>query len=153
MARCSTPGPLCGGEAEATGRSAGADRDVGFFSPGQATAWMPELRQRRSGCPTSGRKARPRLTNLPGRMPGKRQAGCRFLLGTALLDKQKRSTSGDAGARKLLLSRPSKATQLAPVNPLPRPHAKTRPGRRSVRRPAMASGNTTRHRHSPRQPP
>ena len=48
------------------------------------------------------RKARPRLTDLPGRMPGKRQAGGRFLLVTSLLDKQKRSNSGAAGARKLL---------------------------------------------------
>ena len=36
-------------------------------------------------------------------MPGKRQAGCRFLLGTSLLDKQKRSASAAAGRRKLLL--------------------------------------------------
>ncbi|CAM0997881.1 hypothetical protein EJMOOK_04330 [Rhodanobacter sp. Root179] len=28
-------GPLCGGEAGSTGRAAGADRDVGSFSPGQ----------------------------------------------------------------------------------------------------------------------
>ena len=35
-------------------------------------------------------------------MGGKRQAGCRFLLVTSLLDKQKRSNSGAAGARKLL---------------------------------------------------
>ena len=48
------------------------------------------------------RKARPRLTDLPGRMPGKRQAGCRFLLVTSLLDKQKRSNSASAGGRKLL---------------------------------------------------
>jgi hypothetical protein len=37
--------------------------------PGMATAWTPEVEQRRSSC----------------RMPGKRQAGCRFLLGTSLL--------------------------------------------------------------------
>jgi hypothetical protein len=59
MARCSTRGPLRGGESGSTGRAAGIDRDVDAFSPGQATAWMPELRQRRSGCPMSGRKARP----------------------------------------------------------------------------------------------
>ena len=29
------PGPLCGGEAGSKGRAAGADRDVGSFSPGQ----------------------------------------------------------------------------------------------------------------------
>ncbi len=39
--------------------------------PGMARAWMPEWRQRRSSCP----------------MPGKRQAGCRFLWVTSLLDK------------------------------------------------------------------
>ena len=56
------------------------------------------FRQGRMPC----RKARPRLTNLPGRMPGKRQAGCRFLLGTSLLDKQKRSTSGREADRNAL---------------------------------------------------
>ena len=49
------------------------------------------------------RKARSRLTDLAGRMPGKRQAGGRFLLVTSLLDKQKRSNSAAAGRRKLLL--------------------------------------------------
>jgi len=33
-------------------------------------------------------------------MPGKRQAGCRFLLDTSLLDKQKRSISAAGGGRK-----------------------------------------------------
>ncbi len=38
------PGPLCGGESGSTGRVAGTD---------MARAWMPELRQRRSGYPRS----------------------------------------------------------------------------------------------------
>ncbi len=60
-------------------------------------------------------------------MPGKRQAGCRFLLVTSLLDKQKRSNSGAAGARKLSLSaklNPRSTLQLpvrAPADPLPMP--------------------------------
>ena len=74
------PVPLCGGESGSTGRVAGVDGDVGSFSLGQesgrnarprltdlppmAKAWMPELRQRRSGCP----------------MGGKRQAGWPFSL-------------------------------------------------------------------------
>ena len=29
------PGPLCGGESGTIGRAAGADRDVGSFTPGQ----------------------------------------------------------------------------------------------------------------------
>jgi len=78
-------GPLCGGEAGSTGRVAGVDRDVDSFSPGQE----------------SGRKARPRLTDLPlmarAWMPelrqrrsscpmgGKRQAGWPSLLVTFLL--------------------------------------------------------------------
>jgi hypothetical protein len=60
------PIPCAGGESGSTGRVAGVDRDVDSFSPAQATAWMPELRQRRSGCPMCCRKARPRLTDLPG---------------------------------------------------------------------------------------
>ena len=73
----------------------GIGRDADPFSPGQE----------------SGRKTRPDLTDLPGRMPGKRQAGCRFLLVTSLLDKQKRSNSPSAGGRKLfaLYAQTSKA--------------------------------------------
>jgi len=55
--------------------------DVDSFSPGQESC----------------RKARPRLTDLAGRMPGKRQVGRRFLLVTSLVDKQKRSDSPSAG--------------------------------------------------------
>src|SRR6185312_7850764 len=64
------------------GRAAGEATDGLAFSRGQESA----------------RKARPRLTHLPGRTPGKRQPGCRFLLATSLLDKQKRSSSA-AGRR------------------------------------------------------
>jgi hypothetical protein len=35
MARCSTRGPLCGGESGTTGRAAGVDKDVDSFSHGQ----------------------------------------------------------------------------------------------------------------------
>ena len=131
------PGPLCGGEAGTTGRVAGVDRRSTPF------------RQHRDVLSKSPAPAH----KLAGQDAREAPSGCRFLLGTALLDKRKRSTSGAAGARKLLLSRPFKATQLAPVNPLPRPHARTRPCRRSVRRPAMASGNTRRHWHSLRHSP
>jgi hypothetical protein len=75
------PGPLCGGESWTTGRAAGVDRDVDSFSPGQATAWMPELRQRRSGCPMSGRKARPRLTDLPHRDRRQAPSGVAYTFG------------------------------------------------------------------------
>ena len=75
------PGPLCGGEAGSTGRAAGVDRDVDSFSPGQATAWMPELRQRRSSCPMPVRKARPRLTDLPPMDGRQAPSGVAFLFG------------------------------------------------------------------------
>ena len=65
MVRCSTRGPLRGGESGSTGPEGGIGRDADAFSPGQE----------------SGRKARPRLTDLPGTMPGKRQAGGSFSLG------------------------------------------------------------------------
>ena len=54
--------------------------------PGMARAWMPELRQRRSGCP----------------MPGKRQAGWPSLLVTFLLATQEKSDSVAEGDRPLL---------------------------------------------------
>ena len=98
MARCSTRGPCA---AVRRGRQA-AQRESARCRFLFASTWM------------CCRKARPRLTDLPGRMLGKRQAGCRFLLGTSLLDKQKRSTSGAAGARKLLaLNHPSKRNSIA----------------------------------------
>jgi hypothetical protein len=53
------PGPLCGGEAGSTGREAGVDKDVDSFSPGQESC----------------RKARPRLTDLPGRSPASAKRG------------------------------------------------------------------------------
>ncbi len=81
MARCFTRGSCAAVKVGTTGRVAGVDRRSAPFRQHRATAWMPELRQRRSGCP----------------MPGKRQARCRSLLGTSLLDKQKRSTSPSAG--------------------------------------------------------
>ncbi len=53
------PGPLCGGETGTTGRAAGVDTDVDSFSPGQESC----------------RKARPRLTDLPGRSPASAKRG------------------------------------------------------------------------------
>jgi hypothetical protein len=47
------------------------------------------------------RKARPRLTDLLGRMPNKRQAGCSFSLVTFSLSTQRESNSRANGARKL----------------------------------------------------
>jgi hypothetical protein len=79
------PGPLCGGETGSTGRVAGVDMDVDSFSPGQESC----------------RKARPRLTDLPGRRPGKRQAGCSFSLVTFSLSTQRESDSGAYSARTL----------------------------------------------------
>jgi hypothetical protein len=75
------PGPLCGGVSGTIGRVAGVDR---------ATAWMPELSRRRSGCPMSApfshgqesdRKARPRLTDLPGMDAQQAPSGVAFLFG------------------------------------------------------------------------
>jgi hypothetical protein len=95
MTRCSTRGPCaavrCGRQAR---RGIGTmpipfrqHRDVLSKSPapahglaGQARAWMPELRQRRSSCPS----------------PASAQAGCSFSLST-----QRESDSGAGGARKL----------------------------------------------------
>ncbi len=59
MARCSTRGPCAAVRRGRQGRAAGVARDGNAFSRGQEPA----------------RKARPRLTDLPGRKPGKRQAG------------------------------------------------------------------------------
>ena len=58
--------------------------DVDSFSSGQESC----------------RKARPRLTDLPGRTPGKRQAGWPSLLVTFLLAMQEKSDSAADGGRK-----------------------------------------------------
>jgi hypothetical protein len=67
------------------------------------------------------RKARPHLTHFLGRMPRKRCAGCRFLLVTSLLDKQKRSNSPSEGGRNALKVRAAKASTIAVqgAGPLP----------------------------------
>jgi len=62
--------------------------DVDSFSTGQESC----------------RKARPRLTDLPGRTPGKRQAGWPSLWVTFLLATQEKSDSVAAGDRKLFAS-------------------------------------------------
>jgi hypothetical protein len=76
------PGPLCGGESGSTGRAAGESMEGLAFSCGQATAWMPELRQRRSGCPSPLEKPGPDSRTCRPWMGGKRQAGWPFSLVT-----------------------------------------------------------------------
>ncbi len=94
-ARCSTRGPLRGGETGTTGRAAGAAMDGNAFSRGQ-----------------DARSKSPALAHgLAGQEPGKRQAGCRFLLVTSLLDKQKRSNSAAEGRRKLFALNAARASR------------------------------------------
>jgi len=69
------------------GRAAGEARDDLAFSRGQEPA----------------RKARLRLTHLPGRSPASAAPGCRFLLVTSPLDKQRRSNSGAQRAHETAL--------------------------------------------------
>src|SRR6185312_6741986 len=87
MARCSTRGPCA---AVSRGRQAAQREPTWMSAP---------FRQGRMPC----RKARPRLTDLPDRMPGKRQAGWPSLLVIFLLATQEKSDSAAAGRRKLLL--------------------------------------------------
>jgi len=63
------------------GRAAGEAIDGLAFSRGQARAWMPELRQRRSSCPMPARKARPRLTDFPSMDGRQAPTGVSFSLG------------------------------------------------------------------------
>ena len=72
-----------------------------------------------AGTGTYLRKARLRLTDFRPWMGGKRQAGCHFLLATSLLDKQKRSNSRAAGARKLLLGARNVKSEKPPPSALP----------------------------------
>jgi len=69
-----------------SGREAGIDRDVDAFSSGQE----------------SGRKARPRLTNLPGISPASAKRGG-LLFGYFLLATQEKVARAPQGVRKLLL--------------------------------------------------
>jgi len=76
-ARCSSQGPSVAVRRGREGRAAGIAKEGDAFSTGQE----------------SGRKARPRLTDSEGRSPESATAGCRFLLATSPLDKQRRSSS------------------------------------------------------------
>src|SRR6185312_15974691 len=86
MACCSTRGPCA---AVSRGRKA-AQRESAGCRLLFASTWM------------CCRKARRRLTDLPGRKPGKRQAGWPSLLVTFLLATQEKSDSRAEGARKPL---------------------------------------------------
>ena len=85
--------------------------DVGSFSPAQATAWMPEVEQRRSSCRMCCRKAQPRLTDLPGMDARQAPSGVASLWATFLSQTQtEKGGSRSAAVRKLLLcSRESKS--------------------------------------------
>jgi len=74
MARCSTRGPLRGGESGSTGRAAGESMDGLAFSRGQEPA----------------RKARPRLTDLPPMDGRQAPSGVAFLFGYFLFGHAKR---------------------------------------------------------------
>ena len=83
------PGPLCGGESGTIGRAAGIGTDADAFSSGQESC----------------RKARPRLTDLPGRSPASAKRGGLSLWLAFSLATQRESNSGAEGARKLSLLR------------------------------------------------
>ena len=114
------------------GRAAGEARDGLAFSRGQEPA----------------RKARPRLTNSQGRMPGERQPGWPSLWVTFLLATQEKSNSGAAGARKLFASKPATGQR-------PREHPPLTPTLSSLLRAAAIHGRSPRapegrgseHRH------
>jgi len=84
------------------GRAAGEATDGLAFSRGQEPA----------------RKARPRLTHLPGRTPGKRQPGWPFSLVTFSLATQRESNSG-ADRRSKPLCRARKPVEQKPLSPAP----------------------------------
>jgi len=94
------------------GRAAGEATDGLAFSRGQESA----------------RKARPRLTHLPGRTPGKRQPGWPFSLVTFSLATQRESNSGAYRRSKPLCSlRTSRSKSPSPPTPLPQAGEGSRP--------------------------
>jgi hypothetical protein len=103
MARCSTRGPLRGGETGPTGRAAGVARDGNAFSRGQDA-------RSKSPAPAHG---------LAGQEPGKRQAGWPFSLVTFSLATQRESDSVAEGDRPLLILNVARArasrTRCAPT--------------------------------------
>ena len=125
--RCGEPG-TCSGSGSGSGSgfcfsalspSAGHDGPLLYRGPcaavrrgrqaaQRASAWMPmPFRQGRMPC----RKARPRLTDLLGRKPNKRQAGWPSLLVTFLLATQEKSDSVAAGDRPLFALNAKKASR------------------------------------------
>ena len=83
------------------------------------------------------RKARPRLTDLPGRTPGKRQPGWPSLLVTFLLATQEKSDSCVAGARKLSTSGAAKASRTRRTPMRARNRFEAFPGMTRAPRPAQ----------------
>jgi hypothetical protein len=94
------PGPLCGGETGTTGRAAGIDRDVDAFSPGQE----------------SGRKARPRLTDLPPMDGRQAPSGVAFLFGyLSLWPRKEKATRPPQEGESSSLWTTSKAAKALPL--------------------------------------
>jgi len=87
------------------GRAAGEATDGLAFSRGQEPA----------------RKARPRLTHLPGRTPGKRQPGWPFSLVTFSLATQRESNSGRGSGSKPLCRFRKLEKSKSPLSPNPSP--------------------------------
>jgi len=101
-------GPLCGGETGTTGRAAGVDREVDSFSPGQEPC----------------RKARPRLTNLPGRSPASAKRGGLSLWLLSLWphkEKVTRTPQESESSSPRTISKSAKAPRLKSPTPMQTP--------------------------------
>ncbi len=109
-------GPLCGGEAGTT-RPAGCSAGEGMDARVEATHGA--VARGRAFLDSTGmccRETRPSLTDFPGRMPGKRQAGCPSLW-LLSLGQARESDSPSEGARNALdlKDRAPAGTRASPV--------------------------------------
>jgi hypothetical protein len=119
MARCSTRGPCAAVSRGTTGRAAGADKDVGSFSPEQDAL---------SKSPAAAH-------GLAGQESGKRQAGWPFSWVTLSLATQDKSDSVAEGDRPLLVlnaGKPAGSARPAPPLAMPRESDSAAEGRRKL---------------------
>jgi hypothetical protein len=105
------PGPLCGGETGTIGCAAGVDTDVDSFSPGQATAWMPEWRQRMERLPEARSKSPAPAHGFAGQEVRQAPNGVAFLFGYFSLWPHKEKVTRRQRRTKALRSKSNKPEQ------------------------------------------
>ncbi len=146
MARCSTRGPLRGGELGTTGRASGRCQGWQRLFARAGDGMDAGVEATQEQLPEPARKARPRLTDLPGRSPASAKRGAP-LFGYFLSGKREKVTrppKEDESSCSSSVHTSAEGKGGEPCSP------SVRATRTSVRFPARASVSATSQSHTSR---